>query len=255
MKRNKKSTEKSQILTQSKTMIVSNENFIFKFFRKAKLIRHGSSCILFIIIFTYIFNFLYKIKDFYTNPFRPLFYPTNILTSLLNLDGFWRIVVLILNFILIYIILRSIFSKNRKIRNVALFIIFILYSYQILRFAYSEFKGFFQLPGGVSFGGNNFLLLSFSILSYILISLIVLTIMSKKISIRYIFIKSIMFLFTLAQVILGLFISLIFLRWELKEGAIFLDVVGWWILIILTGFFFFLMLEVFKEYLLEKYKI
>ena len=149
------------------------------------------------------------------------------------------------------IILYLILHKNNKIKKIVQSFILIIFIYSLILELYPILYSDIINAKNANVGSGN--LLPFFRLLMIVISIFFLInyIKNNKIDFRTMFKSLIKYLFLLLEIMIVFFISILFLNWNIMEGATIIDNISMKLLIFITGFLFFYSLEEIKGILLK----
>lgn len=183
--------------------------------------------------------------------------------ELLNHEYFWHIkggklffreiiFFIVIGAMYFSIILTSLTSKNTKKKKMVLYFLFIFYSLSLVVKGYYYFSklGHFST---LTIGSNNLGVYLYEI-AIVIVSLVILNQINKKINIRYLSVEFVKYFFTVCEIFVALFVALIFKERTFMPDVNIFDKIYVPLLVVSLGFFFFLILELMKKYILNKLK-
>ena len=195
-------------------------------------------------------------------------YLTNLLKNFPNLDildsnNFWSydytnnplggVGFMIIGGIFSLIIFKLLSSKKNKNQNEVFWFLFLFYTIGILAKALPGLWGDLQETINIDVGvGKGNLDILLTTLTMIFATLFILSKINKKINPKFILTEFLKFIFMIFEVLLMLFIGLIFLKTHLATGANLIDNVSRVLIYLFLIFLIFLLTEIFKDWLLQK---
>jgi hypothetical protein len=171
----------------------------------------------------------------------------------LNHSVFWHVVFYLIGAIYFTIILISLSGRTNILKKIILSFLFILFSINLLFKGYDDFSRWYSATE-LTIGYNNYLPFILNHLLNIFASLIILSHIYKKVDLRFLTQMFIKYFFTILEILLGLFIGLIFIKTKLASDVIPINIFVIPLFVIPLGFFIFLIFELIKNYFLNKIK-
>ena len=219
---------------------------------------------LFIIILFYIIKIFLPILRFLFLPIiLPPVFIINIIKDFNNLSfiklftlGYFNaqdftfsnhIYFIILSVILFPLLISMTFSKNRKIYKCTLYFLFIFFSFYLLNLAVYHYMDYTK-PGKILIGTGNINPILNWIMAIAILLYILYLINKTKFNIKYFLKISLKYIITVLQVILSLFLVSLIKPLIFDKGTDIFDKIASPLFFLLVGGFFFLLLELCKDF-------
>lgn len=203
--------------------------------------------------------------------FRPIvMFPIYIINIMQNWDNlnlfdsgyFWELNIVqnpsLCNVFLILIItffsvtLTLLTGENEKTKKIILYFLFIFFSFSLILKGHSQYLEFKSAQTITMGSGNVGIIISY--LSIIFTNLLILTKINNKVNLKCLLEIFIKYFLTILEIFIALFIGMIFTQIKLAPDVNILNRFVFPLSVIGFGFFFFLILELIKRYLLNKIK-
>ena len=170
-------------------------------------------------------------------------------TTTLDIGGYWNIVFVIIGILCISIIFTLLTSKREKIRKITLYSLLIFFSLGLL---VKCIEYYFRYKNAISITFGDSLMILLGELSVVFTSFYILYLINNKFNLKYDLIISLKFSFTFLEILLAIFVGLILIERKIWEETAIINLYVLPLFILGAGFFFFLILELSKKYILKK---